>query len=643
MGSCCCCGKDPPPDATHPPEPPPNKVHRHFPPPVAQGRGRGVPVPREAQPGRGRGSGLHNPAPPPEGSQTSTLTSSPSPNTVFVKRTPSNGSISTFSSTQKLRIAYPAPPLPQPAEVEDTDVASVPVQQMGSFDSSGTTEWKTTSVLAPPLPVKPNNLSTSVDGSPKDSTRNSSPLEPETPLTPIAVPPSVCCALSARRSRLAPPISTQGWRRGRLLGQGSFGRVYECIDPSGTLIAVKEIELSRNANPEAVRSLQRELDTLRGLRHPNLVSYLGCSQSSGALHIFMEHAPGGSIASLTRRRGKLSLPQIQRYTRQILLGLEYLHGNGIVHRDIKGDNVLLGEKGEVKLTDYGCSAQLENVTGKDHSNSKGSLVGTPAWMAPELIKDPQYHAPIKADVWSVGCTILEMLGRRPWNDTSFTSPFALLYHIGTSDCLPTGMPQDCHPLLYNFLLRCFKRDPLQRPSIMELKKDPFLEVHFPDGSMYSSQLSPCYKLALVPPRQWPQQHQQQQQQHQQSRNTTEYADSDGPSYALRRDSVDTFLADMLAQSPGGSASATHTNPFPSSPQQWGGLSPGGEKRASLGSTIDPAAHITFLAPNTPPNKTHGPWTDLPRQIMSSSTPACNTEWEWRGEEKSLGTTLVTTV
>ena len=156
------------------------------------------------------------------------------------------------------------------------------------------------------------------------------------------------------------------------------------------------------------------------------------------------------------------------YTRQILTGLEYLHANRIIHRDIKGANILVDSDGVVKLADFGASKQLQNVmsaTGDLHS-----LKGTPYWMAPEVIKQTGHGR--QADIWSVGCTVIEMLtGKPPW--VQFNTQVSALFHIASSKEPPT-MPADISAACRAFLLQTFARDPKHRPNASRLLQHDFV-------------------------------------------------------------------------------------------------------------------------------------------------------------------------
>ena len=246
------------------------------------------------------------------------------------------------------------------------------------------------------------------------------------------------------------------WQKGELLGVGAFGRVYMGLDTdTGQMLAVKQVTLGGQATSrqfiEQMRSLETEISLLRPLNHPNIVRCYGCERDKDELNIFLELVPGGSITSLLQKFGPFAESMVAVYTKQILTGLEYLHANRIIHRDIKGANILVDSDGVVKLADFGASKQLQNVmsaTGDLHS-----LKGTPYWMAPEVIKQTGHGR--QADIWSVGCTVIEMLtGKPPW--VQFNTQVSALFHIASSKD-PPKMPDDVSTAGSTFLLQTFAR------------------------------------------------------------------------------------------------------------------------------------------------------------------------------------------
>jgi len=262
---------------------------------------------------------------------------------------------------------------------------------------------------------------------------------------------------------------------GRLLGKGSFGSVFEAILPNGRVVALKVIELgSITGNEAEMASLQNEITLLSKFMHKNIVHLEGCveDKDNKQMCIYMEYVPGGTLNSFMKKFPKLSPDIIRNWAVQILAGVAYLHENNVVHRDIKGDNILVGTDGVVKLADFGCSRSIDNLCSKTHGCR--SMVGTPYWMAPEVIKDDSSGYGPKADVWSVGCTIVEMLtGKPPWPE--FNSMWTAIYHIANSTGLPSEIPKDLAPEIMDFLLKTFERDASKRASARELLEHPWLK------------------------------------------------------------------------------------------------------------------------------------------------------------------------
>ncbi|KAF5188939.1 Mitogen-activated protein kinase kinase kinase npk1 [Thalictrum thalictroides] len=263
------------------------------------------------------------------------------------------------------------------------------------------------------------------------------------------------------------------WRKGELIGCGAFGRVYMGMNlDSGELLAVKQVLIAaNNASKEKaqahVRELEEEVMLLKNLSHPNIVRYLGTAREDGTLNILLEFVPGGSISSLLGKFGSFPETVIRTYTKQLLLGLEYLHKNGIMHRDIKGANILVDNKGCIKLADFGASkkvVELATITGAK------SMKGTPYWMAPEVILQTGHN--FSADIWSVGCTVIEMAtGKPPWSE--MYQEVAALFHIGTTKSHPP-IPEHLSKEAKDFLLKCLQKEPDKREAASKLLQHPFV-------------------------------------------------------------------------------------------------------------------------------------------------------------------------
>lgn len=267
---------------------------------------------------------------------------------------------------------------------------------------------------------------------------------------------------------ISPPSKFQ---TSEVIGQGSFGRVLFAANlETGELMAIKEIpliEFSFNSGNERIQELETEVEILSKLNHKNIVRYLGTKKVDQNLLIFMEFVAGGNISTLIHKYGKFNEILIRLYASQILEGLEYLHFNRIIHRDIKGANVLVGNDGICKLADFGSAKNLIHI--EDRSQVK-SLKGTTYWMAPEVMQQQGYGR--FADIWSFGCLLVEMAtGKPPWYYK--TNQIAVFMHV-CNTLQPPELPSEFSEMAKDFILSCFKRKPSERPNATKLLRHPFL-------------------------------------------------------------------------------------------------------------------------------------------------------------------------
>lgn len=265
--------------------------------------------------------------------------------------------------------------------------------------------------------------------------------------------------------------------RGQLIGKGSYGRVYLGINlTTGDFLAVKQVEVNQKAAgqdkdkmKEMVAALDQEIDTMQHLEHPNIVQYLGCERKEYSISIFLEYISGGSIGSCYRKHGKFEENLVSSLTKQTLEGLAYLHHEGVLHRDLKADNILLDIDGTCKISDFGISKKTDNIYGTDKSNN---MQGSVFWMAPEVVQGQGYSA--KVDIWSLGCVVLEMFqGKRPWSKEESIGAIYKLGNLNMAPPIPDDVSSSISAGALGFMLDCFTIDPSERPTAERLKDHQF--------------------------------------------------------------------------------------------------------------------------------------------------------------------------
>ncbi|KAI5119126.1 hypothetical protein M0805_005732 [Coniferiporia weirii] len=372
------------------------------------------------------------------------------------------------------------------------------INRLPSAPSSVTRSNTTTSTRRAPAP--PHSAGTSVASAPAPPKIPSK----QTPVSPTRPPPPPPASAPAAHPKVVPPSQgtpsatprrrekkekdkakeedvvrrlqqictdadpTKLYRSLVRIGQGASGGVYTAYQVGTNLsVAIKQMDLEKQPKKDLIIN---EILVMRSSRHPNIVNYIDSFLHRNELWVVMEYMEGGSLTDVVTAN-LMTEGQIAAVSRETCQGLEHLHRHGVIHRDIKSDNVLLSLTGDIKLTDFGFCAQISDPA---HAK-RTTMVGTPYWMAPEVVTRKEYGP--KVDIWSLGIMAIEMVeGEPPYLNQN---PLKALYLIATNGTPTIANPESLTPTFRDYLARTLEVDAEKRPDAAQLLQHPFFKVSEP--------------------------------------------------------------------------------------------------------------------------------------------------------------------
>ncbi|CAL5189791.1 unnamed protein product [Lathyrus oleraceus] len=256
-------------------------------------------------------------------------------------------------------------------------------------------------------------------------------------------------------------VLMQRYELGRLLGQGTFGKVYygRSIVTNQT-VALKMIDKDKVIKNDQADCIKREISIMKLVKHPNIIQLFEVMATKSKIYFVLEYARGGELFKKVAK-GKLKEDTAHKYFKQLVSAVDFCHSRGVYHRDIKPENILLDENEDLKVSDFGLSAFAES---KRQDGLLHTTCGTPAYVAPEVIKRKGYDG-AKADIWSCGVVLFVLLaGYVPFNDSNLMEMYRKISNAEFK--FPNWFAKNVRKLLCKML----DPDPSTRISIEKIKK-----------------------------------------------------------------------------------------------------------------------------------------------------------------------------
>jgi serine/threonine protein kinase len=294
---------------------------------------------------------------------------------------------------------------------------------------------------------------------------------------------SATAAISRTSSGNCGTVILNKYKLGRLLGRGSFAKVYhaECLADNST-VAVKVIDKPSAIVAAMESNIVREVSAMRRLNHhPNILKLHEVMATKSKIYLVMELAEGGELFAKLARKGKFSETVSRRYFQQLVSTLRFCHKNGVAHRDLKPQNLLLDESGNLKVSDFGLSALPEQLS----NGLLHTACGTPAYTAPEVLRRKGYDG-AKADAWSCGVILFVfMSGSLPFDDRNLPNMYRKIYNRDFE--IPEGISKPAR----NLICRLLDPNPVTRMSLEDLMNNNWFKKSMksePELRLYDSDL-----------------------------------------------------------------------------------------------------------------------------------------------------------